>query len=117
MRAGKFRNRIWLDQPILSQDDSGANVVAFSPYVEVWAEILPGSGKETLVGTEIIAAMDTIINIRWSVRLSNLLNATWRVRHHSTIYNIKEPPASFSFKNYGRREIRLVCNTGANIGQ
>lgn len=116
MRAGKFRQRVWIDQPVSSQDESGAAVIAFSPYAEVWAEILPGSGKEALFGGEILAETDTVINIRWSANFADL-NATWRVRHHSTVYNIKEPPARLNFKDYGRREIRLICNTGANLGQ
>lgn len=111
MNAGKLRHRIVLDEPIVTPDDAGGEIVDWRPFYRVWASVEPLKGREQLLSEQILAEMDTRIRIRWSPSV-DAITAQWRARHQNVIYNFK----SVARVDYGRREIEIMAASGTNDG-
>lgn len=111
MRAGALRRRLIVDEPVTSQADNGEEIVTWRTAEIVWGSIEPLHGRELLQSNAIGADLDTRIHIRWSPRV-DLINAKWRLRHDSTIYNIK----SIAHIDLRKREIEMLVNSGRNQG-
>lgn len=112
MRAGRLKHRIEIDEPVTTQTASGDEVVTWTAFGTVWGSIEPLKGRERLQAGEIIADMDTRINIRWSAHVDRI-EAGWRLKHGGVIYNISSPPAEVMME---QREIEMMCKSGANDG-
>jgi SPP1 family predicted phage head-tail adaptor len=120
MRAGQLKHRVIPDEPVATQDETGAEIVTWTPREEMLCAIEPIGGREALRAGATIADMDTRITTRWSPFVSTI-NAKWRLRHVrdvgagpiETIYNVKRPPAE---KNLAQREVEFMCQTGLNLG-
>lgn len=119
MRAGKLNARLVIERPEVSQDDTGAELIAWVKVATVWAWIAPIisiRGREALMGDQVQAAVDVKITIRWSPHIDGM-SAKWRVRFakrdNPIIYNISAPPAQV---NMGQREVVLLCRAGVNKG-
>jgi len=112
--AGKFDRVIQCDEPIITQPDSGGEVVTFADEATFTARarIQPLTGREALQANQTLAGMDTRINIRWSPR-NERINALWRLRYRDTIYNIAAPPVDIDMAH---REIEILCKSGLNAG-
>lgn len=111
MNAGRRDHRLIVDEPIETQDASGAMEVTWNPITTVWAGIEPLRGREALTSNQILAEMDTRITILWSV-IAAQITAKHRFRHQSTVYNI----VSLAETNMGRRDIECLCKSGLNNG-
>lgn len=118
MSAGKYRHKVWADEPIAAQDeDTGEEVVEFVARGSMSCAIEPITGREALRADQILADMDTRITVRWSPFAAQI-TAKWRLRFErygsqSVTYNITRPPAE---KFMGMREIEFMCNSGLNDG-
>lgn len=110
--AGDYSRRVAFDQPVTTQGDSGEEVASFAEAFKTWAEIEPLTGRELLKAGEIGAEMDTRIATRWSPQKA-LVNAKWRIRYGSTIYNIAAPPVDVGMAH---TRIEIACKSGANQG-
>jgi SPP1 family predicted phage head-tail adaptor len=111
MQAGRLRFRINLEQPTPTLDAAGGEVPGWTSYAEVWADILPMKGRERIAADQIVAEVDTRIIIRWSPSV-DVIDAKWRVRHGSVIYNVQ-------YKGHiglRQRQIELMCQSGVNAG-
>lgn len=115
MRAGSLRHRVTIDGPVLSQGDTGEEVVAWTTdatgSLTVWADVSPLSGKEQLQASQVLANVTTRIRIRWSPT-NDQITPKWRVRHAQDIYNI----VFVNHVNLAQREIELMCESGRNNG-
>lgn len=111
MKAGKLDKRLDIEQPISTQDASGAPVISWLPVGTMWASIEPIKGREALTANQSLAVMDTRIKVRAHPLLASI-NAKWRVKYNGVIYNI----VSVAHIQLGNREIELMCVSGANDG-
>lgn len=111
MRAGLMRHRVELDEPIVSRDDTGDEIITWVTRATVWASIRPLKGRELNSGNQILGEGDTAIGMRWSPNVDQV-TPKWRARHQTTIYNIE----SVAHVNLGQREIELTCKSGVNRG-
>ena len=111
MRAGGIPRRLWIDEPITTQDETGGEVITWEPIGQVWAAIEPVRGREALIAGANLSIMDTKIRIRWSPTVDRV-TSKWRGRYGDTVYDI----VSVAHLKTGRREIELLCKSGANDG-
>jgi SPP1 family predicted phage head-tail adaptor len=112
MRAGKLRTRVFIDEPVPTQNATGELVMTWATKPKVWARFDPLSGREVaLMAAQGVSMTITKITVRWSVALSGI-TSSWRLRCGSTFYNIK----SVVNTNNANRELVLLCESGANTG-
>jgi SPP1 family predicted phage head-tail adaptor len=111
MRAGALKRQVWLDEPTTSQNETGEEVVTFTPFAQVPASINPLRGREALIAGANLSIMDTKIVIRWSPQTA-VVTSKWRARYGSTVYDV----VSASNVKTDRREIELLCKSGASNG-
>ena len=111
MRAGLLTRRLALEEPVVSQNETGEEETVWAPLGEVWATIEPIRGREALLAGVNLATMDTKITIRWSPDV-DAVTTKWRASYRDTIYDI----VSVAHKNLGRRQIELLCRSGSNEG-
>lgn len=112
MNAGKLRHRVEVDEPVTSQNDTGEEVVTFTPWAsKIWAEVHPLTGRERLQSNGIIASFDTRIEIRWSPENARI-DAKWRILFSGVIYNI----VSAEDIDFAHRRIEIMATSGLNAG-
>lgn len=111
MRAGVINRRLTIEEPIVTQDETGGEVITWEPLGVVWAAIEPVRGREALIAGANLAILDTKIRIRWNEQ-TDAINTKWRFRYRETIYDI----VSVAHLKIGRREIECMCKSGANEG-
>lgn len=111
MRAGGIPRRLWIDEPVVTQDETGGEVVTWTPIGPLWASIEPVRGREALIAGANLAIMDTKIRMRWSPQ-ADRITSKWRARYGDTIYDI----VSVAHLKTARREIELMCKSGASEG-
>lgn len=61
---GALRHRIVIEAQVRLGDGGGGAAVTWIPVAEVWAEIAPGAGAETLVGEGLAGRVSHVIVIR-----------------------------------------------------
>lgn len=111
MRAGLLTRRLLLEEPVVSQNETGEEIATWAPLGEVWATIEPIRGREALVAGANLSIMDTKIVLRWSPTV-DAITTKWRASYRDTIYNI----VSIAHIRIGRRQIELLCRSGASEG-
>lgn len=111
MRAGRLRFRIALDEPVMTQDDTGDPVPNWVTRAMVWGNIEPLTGRESLATQQVLSDLTTRITLRADMTTERM-NATWRLRHRGVIYNI----TSLADRQLRGREIELLCSSGKNAG-
>jgi len=77
MRAGTLRNRVTIQEPVEGSADAlGQKPVTWSDVVEVWAAVLPQSGREFYRAQQIRAELTHLLSIRYR----SGINATLRIK-------------------------------------
>jgi len=103
MRAGKLNNRIEIEHKTESRDSYGGVVNTWATYKTVWAEILTNSGKEFINAKQQHSSLTAVMTIRFTEGVTTKM----RVNRKGQYYNIL---AAFD-PDFGRREIRLYCDS------
>lgn len=111
MNAGKLNRRIAVDEPVITQGDSGEQVTTWEEFAEVWGAIEPVRGREALVNSVNLSQMDTKIRLRWTPQL-DVMTTEWRLRYKGLLYDI----VSIVHVMTGKRELEVLCKSGANQG-
>lgn len=118
MSAGKYRQRIVLETAVDTQDaTTGEPVRSWTTLAEVWASIEPLKMREALLANATLSELDTRIRIRWAPTLANLgtkTRARWtgvdgRIERVFDVVSVLEPFTK-------RKELELLCKSGANDG-
>lgn len=94
MWAGKFNQRITIEQNSPVQNSMGELTAFWTTLATVWAEVLPLRGRENFNGDQVIAVADTRFRIRHRAGLDNSM----RIVYRENVYNIH------SILEIGRRE-------------
>ena len=97
MRAGRMRHRVELQQAGETRDPTGGVARGWSTVVSRWAEIIPLRGQEKFDASQ----MEAQTNVKIRIRYHSGIDATWRIKHGSTIYNIKSV-INYGEQNYGQ---------------
>ena len=108
---GKFNNRIAIDRPDASQNETGEEIISWHHVGTVWCDIKPLVGREALQAAAILAESDTLIRFFWTPGLSQM-TPKWRLRRLNLIYDIQ----GVAEVNMDKREIEVRCKSGTNEG-
>lgn len=65
MRAGRLDRRVTIEQKTITRDDFGAELVTWSTFAEVWAEIRDVNSTERVVEQLRTVSRLTMVMIRW----------------------------------------------------
>lgn len=91
MDAGILNRRVTIDRNEWTRDSSGDPVADWQEVAEVWAAILPLTGREADIDNDILAEADTRIRLRYSP-VTAALTPKYRIRYADDfaehIYNI-----------------------------
>ena len=109
MRAGKLRNIIAIQRRIDSKDDYGGPVYTWEDLANVWADIIPLSGRELIAAQ----AAKSEITTRFVIRYRDDVTPTMRIVFGGANYNIMAPPID---TNMNHKELVIMASTGLNAG-
>jgi len=107
--AGKLRHRIAIEELKETRSDYGEVVREWVPVANVWAQVVPQSGKEFVAAQAIQAQVDTRITIRYR----DDITPKHRVVYRSHIYDIR---AVLPDDDSGLEHMTLMCQSGVNDG-
>jgi SPP1 family predicted phage head-tail adaptor len=85
MKAGSLDRRITIQQPTETQNSFGEIVVSFSNFAEVWAEVIPLSGRELITAGQVLPEATLRITIRWLAGI----NEKFRILYEGVAYDIQ----------------------------
>lgn len=80
MRAGKLQHRVVIEQATTTKSATGAPVVTWAEYKQVWAEARPMSGDEVLRSVAEVAQGTTIFSIRYRRAVNPKMRLLWQDR-------------------------------------
>lgn len=84
MKAGKLDRRIRLETKTATLDSYGQESVTWGLLAEVWAEVLPMSGRELIASMQVTPEAMTKFRIRWITGF----NETGRIVYRNEIYEV-----------------------------
>lgn len=103
MQSGKLRQRVIIEQAIVSQDEVGEETQTWVTVDEVWAAVEPLTGGEryTTQNAQLLAEADTLIRIRHRTGVTHKMRVTWESRTFGiqAVVNLKTRD----------RQIHLIC--------
>lgn len=102
MQAGKLSERIELQQFGETRDPTGGVTRDWSTTLWRWAEINTKPGREQFEEGKV----EPTSPIKITIRYYDGIDATWRVKYGTRIFNIESPPVNVGEKNI---MIELYC--------
>lgn len=88
MIGGRLRQRICVEKAELVENSIGEMEVVYKPYVHLWADVKPISGKELLAASAIQSEVSHRIYVRWYPGITARHRITWGYKNRR-IMNIK----------------------------
>jgi len=118
MQSQKLRFLVTLQRRVDNQAPSGQVVHSVEDVADVWAEIMPGRGREFFAAAQIQAAAIAEIRIRYR----DDIDETWKVkyikRHDEPqlieFWDVAAPPVADA--KTGREDLLLYCTKGTAEG-
>jgi SPP1 family predicted phage head-tail adaptor len=81
VRIGRLRHRITIQQPTVTRNDRGAEVLAWATLATVWAEVRSISGREQVINNnQEIAATSHQVIIRHRADVTPKMRIQWEGR-------------------------------------
>lgn len=113
LRAGTLNKRITIQRKTSAQDEWGEPQESWQDVASVWANILTMTGRG-FVNQEVVAGGTEIARATTSIRIRKRsgIDATMRVVHAGTIYDIKAVLPDHEGDEY----LDLAVAAGANRG-
>lgn len=84
MKAGKLDRRILIQTKTTTRDSYGAEIISYTTLANVWAEILPVSGREYFLAAQFVPEAQLKIRIRYRTDFDE----TAQIIYNSTTYDI-----------------------------
>lgn len=106
MLSYRLRERIVLQAPVQEQDALGEPVHRWLDAAELWAEILPVSGREFVAAQSLQHPASFKIVLRYQTWLVAVIRPAMRIRHGATVYHIEAVLPRVG------NEIHLWCASG-----
>ncbi len=102
MEAGELRERVTIQEKLVSKDSFAEERPLWSDVATVWAAVEPLSGREFLEARQVQAETTTRIRMRYRAGI----RAEMRLVHGTHIYEITAPPMDIESKH---KELQLMC--------
>lgn len=81
MRIGRLRHRITIQEPTITRNDRGAEVLAWSTLATVWAEVRSNTGREQVINNnQEIASATHVVTIRHRDDVTPKMRLQWSGR-------------------------------------
>lgn len=87
MRIGRLRKRVRIERPIRTADDYGQGITVWELVKEIWAEISPMRGDESILARVPTGSVTHRITTRWS---GEVPDNSWRIVFGSRSFQITE---------------------------
>ena len=102
MQAGKLRQRVTIQQAVVTRDSYGADAPAWQDLATVWARVVTTSGTET-IGVEQVALATVVheVTIRWRGDVQPTMRLLWE-GHTLLIHAVLD--------DHLKRELVLSCS-------
>lgn len=119
MRSGKAtRYLVTLSRRVDAQAASGEVTFTWEPFAEVYAEVMPGRGREFFAAAQIQAVAIAEVKIRWRDDVDETCRVSRVIRYESPrVYehwDIAAPPVADAKTN--RTDLLLYCQKGTAEG-
>jgi len=101
MRGGDLRNRIKLQQKTVARSQRGAEVVAWTDVITVWAAVEPSTGREAMDQKQEQAEINHRIRIRYRPEVV----PAWRIQWGARTFDIQ----SVTHTNSRQRETVIMA--------
>jgi SPP1 family predicted phage head-tail adaptor len=80
IEIGQLRHRITIQTPqVTGQDSTGAELISWVEFAQVWANVMPIGGREIFAAAQIYPDADTRIIMRWRSDLDPKMRIWWPV--------------------------------------
>lgn len=86
MQAGKLRHRLTIEQPVVTRDLDGGQLVTMRPVRTVWASVVPVRMTEAMVAGQVAARGTHKITLRYV----ETLPPSYQLRMGARIFEITE---------------------------
>ncbi len=103
MRAGRLRQRVTIQDKVVTQNTFGEEVITWTDYLTAWAAVEPLRGREFNEQAMAGAELTTRIVLRWPGTLD--YRPEMRAVHAERLYNVR----SVVRVDERRREVQLLC--------
>lgn len=80
VEAGKLAHRVQLLRLTSTRDRAGGVVQTWTQFAEVWAEVVPFTGRELIAAEALEAETDTRVRIRYRPDVDSGVRVRWRGR-------------------------------------
>lgn len=101
MRAGRLRQRVTIQEKVVTQNEFGEEVITWTDYLTVWAAVEPLRGREFIEQAMAGAEITTRIVTRWHPGI----RPEMRALHENYIYDIQ----AVIRVDERHREVQLLC--------
>lgn len=91
MRAGDLTKRATFQRPLKDRDADGNPITAYPDAFQVWANLLPLRGGESVMASRMQSRSPAIVTVRAS-RQARQITSEWRVVIDGRAYEAKEDP-------------------------
>lgn len=109
LTAGRFRERVTLQQALRVRDPGGATSDTWSDVVTVWASVEPLRGKEFFAADQMQEAVDYRVTIRYRTGVDRKMRVMWRGQALDVVSVIDV--------HSKRENIELMCISGVRNGR
>lgn len=82
MRAGKLTHKVIIQQRSESKNTIGEDITTYTTYREVWARVVPLTGKEYVAQNETQSSITGKIYIRYLDGVTNDMRVLWGTRNY-----------------------------------
>jgi SPP1 family predicted phage head-tail adaptor len=98
---------------VVSQNDTGEEIIGWHHQGTVSARVEPASGNEAQIANATLTPVDTKIIVRWTPSMDQV-STKWRARNltYGTIYNIQ----SVQNSRLAKHDIEIMVQSGLNEG-
>lgn len=107
--AGKFSQRVTLQQASRVKDAAGATSDAWADVATLWARVEPLRGKEYFAGDQMQEAVDYRVTIRHRSGVDRTMRVMWRGNPLDVVSVIDV--------NASRKTLELMCISGVRNGR
>lgn len=87
MQAGRLDQRVQLQRPVRARDGYGAEPAGWEDVAQVWATVVPVSGRERITAPQVMAEDSIRVHLR--LLAAPELDETWRLVHGGRPYRIE----------------------------
>lgn len=88
MQAGRMKHRITFQRDDGTADVIGGNAATWTTHMSVWAEMIPQTSREFVVGAQNRPDTTHMFRIRYRAGLHSAMRVTWQGR----VFHLTGPP-------------------------